>query len=145
MRSANSVSMIAKSEEENPSANQGDSSHISRDVNESKTLVEEDFETKEAEAEEEESGECRACKYIKEGVCKESWIALTKCVDDEAEAEEEEEESNNAPKCSELRMKFMTCMFDNPVYYAPIISGQGSSGCEDDKRASSREGGRFGW
>ncbi|ESQ35535.1 hypothetical protein EUTSA_v10009583mg, partial [Eutrema salsugineum] len=48
-------------------------------------------------------------------------IKVEKCVEDEAG---EEEESNNAPKCSEARMNFKTCKFDNPVYYAPIISAE---------------------
>ncbi|CAH2069612.1 unnamed protein product [Thlaspi arvense] len=143
--SANSLN-IAKSKEEDPSTNQGEPSAISRDVDESKTLVEdsasgEDPSTNKAESssassrdgdesktlvedsneteekEEQETEECGLCKYIKGGECKESFVALEKCVD------EGKEESNPA-KCKEVRKIFKTCMFDNPVYYEPIIAAE---------------------
>lgn len=142
MGSANSVN-IAKSEEEEPSStNQGESpsaipravdesktliedsvskeeepsAAVSRDGDESKTLIEESKETEE----EEESGECGFCTFIKGGECKEAWIALEKCVAEEEAAEEE----SDASKCREVRIKFRTCLFENPDYYEPLISGE---------------------
>lgn len=112
MGSASSVN-IAKSDED-PSENQGQFSR--EDGDESKTLIEDLNETKE----EEESGECGLCRYIKDGECKESFIALEKCVD---EAKDNEEKSN-ASKCKEVRIKFKTCMYDNPDYYEPFLAGE---------------------
>ncbi|KAL9283775.1 hypothetical protein AtEden1_Chr5g0144521 [Arabidopsis thaliana] len=112
---ASSVSMAYS--DEDPSANQG---QFSRDEDESRTLIEDLNETGEGKGEEEESGECRLCRFIKGGECKESFIALEQCVD---EAEESGEESDFT-KCKEVRAKFKTCMYENPVYYEPILAGE---------------------
>uniref|UniRef100_A0A1J3H8M4 GCK domain-containing protein n=1 Tax=Noccaea caerulescens TaxID=107243 RepID=A0A1J3H8M4_NOCCA len=116
MGSANSVSMAFS--DEDSWANQG---QFSQDGEESRTLIEDSKEKEKAEAdeeEEEESGECGLCTFIKGGECKEAWIALEKCVEEEAE------EESDASKCSEVRLMFKTCIFDNPVYYEPVIAGQ---------------------
>ncbi|CAA7062391.1 unnamed protein product [Microthlaspi erraticum] len=140
MGSANSVN-IPKSADEEPSTNQGESPSatplavdesktlieepVSKEVEpsagvegESKTLIEDSKETEEEE--EEESGECGFCTYIKGGECKEAWIALDKCSDEAAE----EEEGSDASKCREVRMKFRTCLYENPDYYEPLIAGE---------------------
>ncbi|CAA0410465.1 unnamed protein product [Arabidopsis thaliana] len=104
---ASSVSMAYS--DEDPSANQG---QFSRDEDESRTLIEDLNETGEGKGEEEESGECRLCRFIKG--------ALEQCVD---EAEESGEESDFT-KCKEVRAKFKTCMYENPVYYEPILAGE---------------------
>ncbi|CAN7140149.1 unnamed protein product [Brassica rapa subsp. narinosa] len=117
MGSAASVN-LARSEEENPSLNQRESSPIAQDVEESKTLVEDSNERKEKEVEDGE--ECSFCTYIKAGECKESWIELEKCLD---EAKKKDGESD-VTKCKEARKMFKTCIYDNPVHYEPVIAAE---------------------
>lgn len=117
MGSANSVN-IARSEEENHSVIQREPSPITRDGDESKTLSEDSKETKEQE--EEDSEECGFCTYIKGGECKDSWIELEKCL---GEAKKNDGESG-VTKCKEARKTFRTCLYDNPVYYKPIIAAE---------------------
>ncbi|AED96922.1 unnamed protein product [Arabidopsis thaliana] len=129
---ASSVSMAYS--DEDPSANQG---QFSRDEDESRTLIEDLNETGEGKGEEEESGECRLCRFIKGGECKESFIALEQCVD---EAEESGEESDFT-KCKEVRAKFKTCMYENPVYYEPILAGEARAIAKMLNGVASRKGG----
>ncbi|KAF8102575.1 hypothetical protein N665_0198s0273 [Sinapis alba] len=118
MESANSVN-AARSEEENLSPKQGDSPVISRDVDEeSKTQTQDSNETKEKEDEDIE--ECGLCTYIKRGECKKPWISLEKCLD---EAKKNKGESD-VTKCKEARKMFKTCLYDNPVYYKPVIAAE---------------------
>ncbi|XP_056849398.1 uncharacterized protein LOC108827526 [Raphanus sativus] len=144
MGSATSLN-LARSEKENPSLSQRESSLIARDREDSKTLVEakskeEDSSTKQGESrdvdeesktltqdsnettekEDEDNEECGFCTYIKGGECKESWIELEKCL---AEAKNNDGESN-VTKCKEARKMFKTCMYDNPVYYEPAIAAE---------------------
>ncbi|KAF3568185.1 hypothetical protein DY000_02017683 [Brassica cretica] len=112
-------SNLARSEEENPSLNQRESSPIAQDGEESKTLVEDSNETKEKE-EDEDGEECGFCTYIKAGECKESWIELEKCLD---EAKKNDGESD-VTKCKEARKMFKTCIYDNPVHYEPVIAAE---------------------
>ncbi|KAG2299647.1 hypothetical protein Bca4012_011218 [Brassica carinata] len=115
MGSATSVN-VARSQEENPSPlNQRESSPITHDGEESKTLVKDTSETKEQK--EEDNEECGFCTYIKGGECKESWIELEKCLD-------EAKKNNGATKCKEARKMFRTCLHDNPVYYEPVIAAE---------------------
>lgn len=118
MGSATSLN-LARSEEENPSLNQRESSPIAQDGEESKTLVEDSNETKEKE-EDEDGEECGFCTYIKAGECKESWIELEKCLD---EAKKNDGESD-VTKCKEARKMFKTCIYDNPVHYEPVIAAE---------------------
>ncbi|CAH8358718.1 unnamed protein product [Eruca vesicaria subsp. sativa] len=118
MGSASSVN-VARSQEENPSQNQRETSPITQEREESKTLVHEDSnETKEKE--EEDNEECGFCTYIKGGECKDSWIELEKCL---ADAKMNESESE-VTKCKEARKMYKTCLYDNPVYYEPIIAAE---------------------
>jgi len=64
--------------------------------------------------------ESELCEYIKGGECKESFIALEKCADEEKKNEEE----SDVTKCKEVRAKFKTCMYENSVYYEPILAGE---------------------
>ncbi|EOA13987.1 hypothetical protein CARUB_v10027120mg [Capsella rubella] len=85
---------------------------IQKDVEGSKTLIEDLNVTEEGEDE-----ECGLCKYIKGGECKDAFIELERCWD-EAKKNDEDETS----KCKEARLMFKACKNDNPVYYEPILA-----------------------
>lgn len=78
---------------------------------ETKTLIEDLSETGEKE-----EGECGLCRYIKEGECKDAFIELVKCAEKTGESD--------VTKCKKARVMFKTCMYDNPVYYEPIITNE---------------------
>ncbi|VYS70674.1 unnamed protein product [Arabidopsis thaliana] len=96
------------------------------DVKESKTLIEDQGDEEESKTldedldeTEEESGECPLCQFIKVGECKEAFTELENCCD-----EAKKNNEDHVSKCKEARLIFKTCMYDNPVYYEPLLAGE---------------------
>ncbi|CAA7037853.1 unnamed protein product [Microthlaspi erraticum] len=98
-----------------PSTHQGgDSSATSQDPNISKTVSTENNLNQTNKEAEEDCEECSLRRFIKEGECKDIFIEVDNCVDDE----------DDVNKCRDASMKLMTCMFTNSDYYGPYLVAQ---------------------
>lgn len=98
-----------------PSAHQGgDSSATSQDPNKTKTVSSEDNLNEANKEAEEDCEECSLRQFIKGGECKDIFIEVDNCVDDE----------DDVNKCRDARMKLKTCMFTNSDYYGPYLVAQ---------------------
>ncbi|XP_021857511.2 uncharacterized protein [Spinacia oleracea] len=92
-----------------------------------------DEREKGGEGEEEEEGECGFCLFMKEGGCKDEFIAWEKCVEDS-----EKNHEDIVEKCFDVTGNLKKCMIAHSDYYEPLLNAE-KAAVEEVKQEMERE------
>ncbi|KNA24197.1 hypothetical protein SOVF_017950 [Spinacia oleracea] len=92
-----------------------------------------DEREKGGEGEEEEEGECGFCLFMKEGGCKDEFIAWEKCVEDS-----EKNHEDIVEKCFDVTGNLKKCMIAHSDYYEPLLNAEKAAE-EEVKQEMERE------